>query len=268
MVLMNNLVGKRVYNQSSFAPSQGTNDPQGYINREINKPQAPNAPQGTQGIYGGVTSFGNDGQSDTRSGMAQRALQANPQQFKGTPLPTASKPTAVSAIKTGLPQIKISPVGKLKLPFNFKYAQGVLEEKRIADAAVLKLQQKRQAESRAYMSSLREGAEAYDDSQEDMLNDFSGRGVAFSSGYGKEVSDSANKYNQFLGDLNLSESDSANNATSGRATISDSFKAALSKYANQAGYDLDSKAGTYGLKPKAKPKPKAKAKPKPKPKKK
>ena len=256
MVLMNNLVGKRVYNQSSYAPSQGTNNAQGYINREINKPDAPQAPQGTQGLYGGVSTFGNDGQSDTRSGIAQQALQsrmgsslqADPNQTRKTPLATASVPTAVNAIKTALPSIKITPVGKLKLPFNFKYAQGVLEEKRTADAAILKLQQQRQAENRAYMQSILEGAEGYDDTQMESLNDAAGRGVAFSSGYGLKVANDATNYNRFLSQLNTEESDNINEATSGSAAVNNAYKSALAKYANQAGYEFDQKAGTMNKK--------------------
>ena len=55
--------GKKVYAQGSFAPTRGTVDPQGYIQRELAKQQS-------------VSSIGRyDGQSDTRSGLAQAALQ-------------------------------------------------------------------------------------------------------------------------------------------------------------------------------------------------
>ena len=257
MVLMNNLVGKQVYNNASYAPSQGTNEPQGYINRGVhqasqNNQGQGNQGQGNQGNYGGVSTIGNDGQSDTRSGLAQQALQGRLQQGgmqqQGTPSNTS--PTVANGLGSNLPQIQISPIGELKLPFNFKYAQAVLGEKQTADSAILKLQQSRQADLAQYMTSLRESAGDYDDTRLDSLNDASSRGVSFSSGYGKRIGSDATNYNNLLSALNSQETGSAQGATSQRAAINDAFKAALSRYANQAGFDLDQNAGTYHLKKK------------------
>lgn len=79
-----------VYRQSSFAPTRGQNDPRGYIMREIakrsrgakiqkmSKTLAKPAPSfGKTGPFGGVSKFGSTGRSETRSGLAKRALQRN-----------------------------------------------------------------------------------------------------------------------------------------------------------------------------------------------
>ena len=60
--------GRKVYGQGSYAPTRGqvsAAGAQGYLQREINKPKK---------LYPGVSTFGNDGQSDTRSGIVAQAL--------------------------------------------------------------------------------------------------------------------------------------------------------------------------------------------------
>jgi len=51
------LAGNRVYRGASNAPTRGTVDPMGYINRSL------------------ASAVGGDGQSDQRSGLAQAAMQ-------------------------------------------------------------------------------------------------------------------------------------------------------------------------------------------------
>lgn len=60
------LVGKTIYRGSSYAPTRGQNNPQGYINRGLNNKK--------QGPFGGVSRFGSTGRSETRSGLAKQAL--------------------------------------------------------------------------------------------------------------------------------------------------------------------------------------------------
>lgn len=252
MVLMNNLVGKRVYNNSSYAPSQGTVNPQGYIQREINNP---NSSDNNQGVYGGVSQTGNDGQSDTRSGLAAQALRrqfnnedsASSQASGQTREQSSYVPTAYNP---NLPEVQITPLGQLKIPFNFKYASSVLNEKQKADASLMKLQQDRQNDLRQYLTSYRDSNKNYGIAQLGSLNNAASTGTVFSSGFGKRIADDATTFNNQITGLDMSEADSRNSANSSRASINDAFKSALSQYANDAGYSLDQSAGGYGLKKK------------------
>lgn len=253
MVLMNNLVGKTIYNNGSYVPNQGTNDPTGYINRSVRQ-------QGNQGIYGGVSTFGNDGQSDTRSGLAASALQRSIYAKDPAPIKQRQSITTPTALPSNLPQVTVSALGELKLPFNFKYAENTLNEKKQADAAILKLQQQRQQELREYMTNLTNAGRDYDDQRLRSLNQAASGGTAFSSAYGKRIGDDATNYNNLLSELQARESESGQQATAQRAAINDAFKSALSLYANQAGFELDQKAGTWNLK--KKPAKKKKAAPK------
>lgn len=79
-------MGKTVFGNGSYAPNRGTNNPAGYIKREINK-------QGQEGInkqgpFGGVSNFGSTGRSETRSGLARRALER-----QGSKEPSSSSPS-------------------------------------------------------------------------------------------------------------------------------------------------------------------------------
>lgn len=58
------MTGKTVFGNGSYAPTRGTNNPAGYIKRDINK----------SGPFGGVSRFGSTGRSETRSGLAKAAL--------------------------------------------------------------------------------------------------------------------------------------------------------------------------------------------------
>lgn len=93
-----------IYRNSSFAPTRGTNNPQGYIMRELakrakigmltrpNQTGAKPATPGKTGPYGGVSKFGSTGRSETRSGLAKRAMSQN----QGVQAPNRPRPVGGS----------------------------------------------------------------------------------------------------------------------------------------------------------------------------
>lgn len=162
------LVGKTVYRGSSYAPTRGQNNPQGYINRELNGPNwKPDKVAGTnygqlvssaaharnlarrginnkkQGPFGGVSQFGFTGRSETRSGLAKQALdrmlsQQSPIGERNTnPIPPWQPPSNDSSQVTpaGLPVrpwLNIDNLGRITLPLKsrrlFKAKQQAQED--------------------------------------------------------------------------------------------------------------------------------------------
>src|SRR5690349_5234025 len=132
--------GRKVYGQGATSPTRGTVDPSGYIKRELAR----------QSNQQGVSRIGNDGKSDTRSGIAHNAIKNNlgnnvgrsPQSTVRNPngpkrdMPKfmpRSTPAAVSspgASPVGAaPQstVQVAPNGQLQLPYDSEYFGQVLD---------------------------------------------------------------------------------------------------------------------------------------------
>src|SRR5690349_9290519 len=92
------LVGRPVYRAASNAPTRGTVDPMGYIDRQLNSRSF-------------ASPVGGDGFSDKRSGLAQAALQRL-QQGQGSP---QSQPQGMpqGSIPGGPIGYIVSPTGRL-----------------------------------------------------------------------------------------------------------------------------------------------------------
>lgn len=249
------LQGRTVYRNSSYAPTRGTNDPTGYIRRGIQQrpgiiPQTNNA-----GPYGGVSSVGSDGESDTRSGLAQRALNSQLQHQGvgtsvagqtsiGAPTPQLNIPSA--------PIADISAIGAIKLPYNFESNQNILAQKKAANDALLKLQQQRQQDALNYAKSIFDNKGQFVSLLAQNLNDFSGRGTAFSSGYGKSVGDNYTKFNDLINELQSNETRSMNNYQGSANQIQSDLNDYLLNAALQQGFAANKTAGKWGIGPKKK----------------
>ncbi|HET7713467.1 MAG TPA: hypothetical protein VFK94_03765 [Patescibacteria group bacterium] len=165
--------GSTVYGSGSSAATTGTVDPLGYITRELEKRRMQ---------YQG----GADGQSDTRSGLAQTALQnldvnnANP----------AMTPQDAAARFYSL--IGAAPDGSLQYPqLNLPFDSDLSDERA---TALAQYQQGNLENQQGLMKAAQErmlGQRQLDQSLPGMfrglLNNFAGRGMARSSGYGQGV---------------------------------------------------------------------------------
>lgn len=263
MTLPQLLQGRTVYRNSSYAPTRGTNNPAGYIQRGLNQQQAPSMPQivhgGNVGPYGGVSSVGSDGQSDTRSGLAARALNSQ-LQHQGVGTSVAGQ-TAIGAPTPQLnipsaPIADISPIGTIKLPYNFESNQNILAQKKAANEALLKLQQQRQEDAVNYARAIFENKNQFGTLLAQTLNDNAGRGTAFSSGYGKSVGDNYTKFNDLINQLQSNESRSLNNYQTGANQVQSDLNDFLLNAALQQGFIANKSAGKWGIGPKKKKKKK------------
>lgn len=88
------LVGSRVYRAASNAPTRGTVDPMGYINRSL-----------------GMSPVGGDGMSDKRSGLAQAAMDRL--QNSGMQQPQQQEQQQPTVQMPGSMGYTVSPTGKL-----------------------------------------------------------------------------------------------------------------------------------------------------------
>lgn len=281
-------LGKRVYKGVSKAPNRGTVKPGGYIQREMrNKAKSM--------VVGG------DGMSDTRSGLAQTALRQQIAGRKAPPRPLGGvkkKPAAgakprVRTMITGatsgkapnlnppkaVPQLNINTNGTLQLPFDYQFSQDALNRTETANAELLDVQKEQQQQALSYAQNLRNASQGYSQQKLGSLNDFSGRGVLFSSGYGQQIGRDATAYNNQVNDLNAENTMLNNQFSDQRTQIQTDLKNFLRQQAGQQGVKLDADAGSLGygkstkspipvkatkttkvIKPKPKPKPKPKAK--------
>lgn len=259
--------GRTVYPGGSFAPhtgqvsAQGT---QGYINRGMRQKAAQRS----------VSAFGADGKSNTRSGLAQKALARNsspagrPANSAVAPTPTppagseigqnqgpdsqAPAPAPAPAPNvdpvTGLPvSITIGPTGTLELPYSSAWSAALLDSLEQANAGLLELQGEQQQQALSYAASRRNAGLEYDDTKRATLNNSAGAGTAFSSGYGLAVGNNANAYNNEVNDMDVANSAFGNSIAAKRAAIQSGFNQQLQKAVLDYAADLADNAGNLGL---------------------
>src|SRR5699024_371087 len=198
-------------------PNRGQVNAQGYLQRELKKqgqiqqprpPQAPRPPQGNIGQYGGVSTFGQDNQSDTRSGVAQSMLQnqqgtdqQDPLEYDSPVKATGKKinpSKALTETQGAKPVVKVTSVGKLKMPYNFKYASAALKEKQKAQEALAKANREWEEGKLEVGQQRYEADTQYEQLAQDTLNQHAAAGTAFSSGYGTSVRSNVTDYNSIL----------------------------------------------------------------------
>ena len=271
MSVVSNLVGNRVFRASSSAPNRGQVSVQGangYLQRSLNQrattqsAQYTPVSQGSNPLRGGVSQWGADGQSDTRSGVTENTLDRLDNNNPGQPgavksFAGQSTPGLKSMINPDT-NVQITKTGALKLPFNFKYSAGILNQKKAAMANLLKIQQARQAEAIEYQNNLYDANSGYDKTRLSTLSDNAARGTAFSSGYGKSVADNASTFNTLIGKLASAEKLSKTNEIQASNQERQSLNDYLKMAAVEQGYTYDQEAGRWKLKDKKKSKSKKK----------
>jgi hypothetical protein len=168
----------------------------------------------------------------------------------------------------------------LDLPYDIQATSDLLAQKEAANQALLDLQASEQDQALDFTTNRRNMDIDYEGLRREALNRASGRGTAFSSGYGLAVGDNARDYNNMLNDLLAGNNNFKQQAEKQRNGIVTNFndfirKEALDRAARMAeqagslGYGSGTTAGTADpgtVKPKPKPTTKPKPKPKPKPK--
>lgn len=256
--------GKKVYGQGSYAPTKGQVNPQGYIQREVerrNKQALANR--------GGVSRVGNDGQSDTRSGLAARALRdnrglkaravqgkpvatvrnsggGNSQRPKTRTQQTSGNPVSTTAVAPVGPTVNINPTGQLELPYGSEYANQVLDAQMQYDAELLAMQEEEQSNDLAYQSNMRDLDYGYKGQQRNTLNDNAASGTAFSSAYGVGVNEDSRSYMNAKNDMDTSNTNFKTNIKSRRNQASSALHSLIQRaqqaYADQLAQD----AANYG----------------------
>lgn len=204
-------VGNRLYKGATSAPTRGRVDPTGYIDRELNN----------------VAS---------RSGIAASALRrmgspAQTQQAQPSSGPTQAAPSSMTgqsgqikslggglggnqgfgASQSGLGgSLRVSPVGKLTppklksttdLPFDPEKADAENELRGQKDQFAYQANQARNNLERDYTTGKRQVSEEQPNNQRRLLENYAGRGMAYSSGYAYDQGELGRTYANQLGQL-------------------------------------------------------------------
>lgn len=246
------LVGNRVYNGGTNSPNSGTLNPSGYIERELKKKTA----------------------STRRSGLAATALRM--QQNSGSKIPairniaqlppTPTNPTVVSNPQGRLILSEKTPVTPATpdptspnnvLPYDPQTAaQQLLLQKQEQDY-LNNLQVQRQQLAEGITTKQREIDLNAPGQFRNLLNNYAGRGMAYSSGYGYQ-------YGQTEADIERQRADLLRQLQEGNAGFDsnqqssmDDYQLALAQLMNQNAESSSQDAGNLGLAPAPTKTPKA-----------
>lgn len=252
--------GARVYAGARTAPNKGpvsAAGAQGYLKRELAKKN-------------GARPVGGDGKSDSRSGVASAALgrmlgnngprgQAQgrgPNRGQNSILgPQASAPpppAANSNSPSGLPapmipQVQINANGILELPYNQNLSAEGLAAVEESNQGLLDLNSQEQQIALEAAQGRRDAEIAFGQMNQQNLSGNAAGGTAFSSKYGKAVSDTATSYTNTLSDISNRESQTKADIANRRAAIQASLNQQLAQAAQSYANDMNEDAGDYGF---------------------
>lgn len=258
--------GKPVYGSGSYAPTRGpvsAAGSMGYVQREMQK----NA----------VSKTGNDGQSDSRSGLAAAALSrsavnaapaAVTQKTSTTPAASAPKttlqsnapaaPSAPAAAVASAPQtsaptgtpatdVQVNSLGQLQLPYSANWGAEVLAALEQGNADILQMQLDSQKESQQFADDSRNLDKMYASDQASDSNISAARGLTKTSAYAKEITDSASEYSNQKNSLTSNHGLFQQGLISKRNQIQSNFDRTLSKGALSLADEQAQQAGSLGL---------------------
>lgn len=261
--------GRVAYGSGSYAPTRGqvsAQGAQGYLKRELRK----NTKQG-------VSSYGGDGMSDTRSGVAAAALRLKNK--GGASWGATSKPQTPNPGRTNFeksddsgmmdwrkdqpgggtpatgggnstpetPNVQIGANGQLELPYNANWNQTVLSSLGDYNSQLLDLQTQRQQQALDFMNQNRQADQDYTTLKRDTLSQSAGAGTAFSSGYGLAVGNNANAYNTFKNNLAAQNTLANNSFDLQQSSIVDNFNNILRQGALGLADETAQNAGSLGF---------------------
>lgn len=252
--------GNRVYRGTGQAPNRGqvsAQGAQGYIKRELNRNQG-----------GVVQPVGRDGKSDSRSGVASRALQNNlgnntvrppasslnaprgGKNMQGSKIPPnkqGSNPVGDPVAQAPVvPQIKVNDQGLLELPYSQNLSMTALQALEESNQGLLDLQTEEQTMAQEAAQMRRDADNTYGQLKTQTLGNNASSGTAFSSQYAKGVADNATAYSNTLADIQRQESDFSQQASAKRASIQSSLAQQLAAAAQGEADTLNESAGSLG----------------------
>lgn len=205
-------LGKRVYRGGSFAPTRGAvsgKGVNGYIQRE-NRNQMRKA-AGSQ--------VGQDGESDTRSTQAAKALKRkknlqgpNPadipmpeskeellahanSNFGGTD-PNADPTAAPPSTPAAETPTYVNSDGTLNLPYSTDWASGVIQSQQDLNSQILEAQMGQQQSNLAYQQLVQDAASNYSMQNAAQRGGYGGAGTVYSSLYKNQVANDALTYDK------------------------------------------------------------------------
>lgn len=234
------LTGNRVYNGGTNNPTSGTVNPFGYIQRELRKKQ-----------------------SSKRSGLAQTALRMQErQQHKST-----SKPIAIVPPKPINPTVTSTETGRLVLQEtpDPNAAGNVLPFDPQTAAQQLLLQKQNQDFNNDLVKQRQQLANSVTTQERDLdlqlptalrnvLNNFAGRGMAYSSGYGTEYGNTQADFARQRADLERQLQEGMADYDAQQQQAANDYQLALAQLADSSAEGLSEDAGDLGLAPVVAPK--------------
>lgn len=261
--------GKKVYNGGSNAATRGTVDPMGYINRELNKVAAPiktSAQLETERKMREYAKLKNGGKtpqqmateakmraqgpSQSRSGLASTALNRLPSRTTTgpgmpTPAPVGS-PVSFSPTGQIIPTYR-PPTPVQSLPYDAGFnddSQSLLENLTQNQNNLTK--QKSDLE-REYTVDRSTVEKQLPDMLRNVLNSFSGRGLAFSSAYGNKVGETQNEVANTISQIESNRARSNSDIEGMQANLQSGYQTALSKAQQAAARRSAEQAGSLNM---------------------
>lgn len=250
-------VGNRVYRGGSSAPTQGTVDPSGYIDRELNNVASQQrsglAQAALRRLKGPGASIERAKQSAGQSPYAARSVRTGPA------LP--NKGGVGSAPPVATPALQMSSIGKLGVPdvaaSASQGATGLPFDPEAADAQQQLLSRKNRFEQmvndaqygleRDYTTRKRTVEDEIPDSKRQLLESYAGRGLAYSSGYTHDYGDLSSQYANLLAELEQGKTEGLANLLRQRGMFSEEYATQLQNIQAAAARRLAEQAGDLGL---------------------
>lgn len=284
MSLERYLAGNKVYRHGSSAPTRGTVDPTGYVDRELRKRMIPQDPsqarsglaaaamqrlQGGSGVQRFTQPYQSPGSNVRRSiqpvggnwgGAANSALTAKMAAVKAEHAAQQQQMQEQLRMKIAA-RPKVSPVGKVSpskpkpvakptaLPWDMDSMQQKIDAGDELGQLRNMLMAARQGTQREYGDTMQEINQQQPEEERGLLNNFGGRGMAFSSGYGMGVGNLQNRFAGMRGSAQQALADRLsefqNQETQGNATYNKRLVAIQQMLAQK----LSGRAGSLGFGP-------------------
>lgn len=251
--------GKTVYGSGSFAPTRGAvsaQGAQGYLKRNLTQRVQKNnfGRPGFNGVEGqrvGAMRVGNDGQSDTRSGVAQAGLNRmgqNMQAPDNRPKPPGQRrPRGGTGGGKPVPHVTINKTGQIKLPYDAGYSDDIYNSLADFNDQLMQLQIASQQQASGFGRDMRDENQGFQQQQMRDLNTDAGAGMAFSSRYATDVGNTADMHQNNVNDLTSQNTQFNQQVAAQRAAIQDAFNQQLQAAAQNRSRSLYDRAGSLGF---------------------
>ena len=247
-------VGNRVYKGASSAPTRGTVDPMGYVERSLNNPS-----QSRSGLAQAALRRMKPGGAVT--GLAQATSQVDARNKpQGAP---GQQATGGSAAPTpgmgGPPSLAVTDIGKLRpqLPGASQGGTSLPFDPEAADAQQNLQGQKNRFESdataegqrieREYGSQRRDIEDQQPEDARRLLEGYAGRGLAYSSGYSYDQADQQGQYSNLMSELEQGRTGGLADLLRQRGLFNDDYAGRLQSIQTAAARRLADQAGDLNL---------------------